>query len=217
MDTILYQANYIRIETELKSRLEGHFRKYTSTGVIPNYFMIAKLILISKNNQEYTTINNIRPISILPTITKLFETSIIHNLEKITNSIIFNKNQRGFSKGKSTLHNLNDLICATRELKEKRRYDKSTTAAIVFFDLTKAYDMVDRNILIEKLLNYNIPVNIVLIIKNMLEKFTLKYEGQEIKTQRGLVQGSVLSPLLFNLYINDLMWNLEFGQIKSWA
>ena len=51
----------------------------------------------------------------------------------------------------------------------------------------------------------------------MLDKFILNYEGQEIKTQRGIVQGSVLSLVLFNLYINDLMWNLEFEKIKSWA
>ena len=97
------------------------------------------------------------------------------------------------------------MLC--KRTKRKRRYDKSITAAIVFFDLTKAYDMVERAIFIEKLLNYNIPVNIVLIIKNMLENFTLKYEGQEIeiKTQRDLVQGLVLSSLLFNLYINDLI------------
>ena len=115
------------------------------------------------------------------------------------------------------MHNLQDLICTARELQEKRKYDKSSTTAIVFFDFTKAYDMVDRAILIEKLQNYNIPINIVYTIKDMLDKFILNYEGQEIKTQRGLVQGSVLSPVLFNLYINDLMWHLEFEKIKSWA
>ena len=82
---------------------------------------------------------------------------------------------------------------------------------------TKAYNIVDRAILIEKLQNYNIPINTVYTIKDMLDKFILNYEGQEIKTQRGLVQGSVFSPFLFNLYINDLMWYLEFEKIKSWA
>ena len=197
------------MKEELKCRLGKHFRNYITTGVIPDYFMSSKLILLSKNYQEYTDINNIRPISVLPTITKLFETSIIHNLEKVTDSIIFNKNQRGFCKGKSTLNNIHDLMNAAKELQMKRKHDKSTTATIVFFDLTKAYDMANRDILLEKLQKYGISVNIVCVIKNMLDKFTLKFEGQVIKTQKGLVQGSVISPILFNLYINDLMWNLD--------
>ena len=53
--------------------------------------MTAKVALLSKNNQEYAEIKNIKSISILPTITKLFETSIIHNFKKVTNSIAFNK------------------------------------------------------------------------------------------------------------------------------
>ena len=75
--------------------------------------------------------------------------------------------------------------------------------------------MVDRAILIEKLQNYNIPINIVYTINDKLDKFILNYEDQEIKTQRVLVQGSVLSPVLFSLYINGLMCHLEFEKIKS--
>ena len=59
--------------------------------------------------------------------------------------------------------------------------------------------MVDRDILIQRLMSFSIPFNIIYIIKDMLDKFTLTFEGQHIKTERGLVQGSVLSPILFNL------------------
>ena len=72
--------------------------------------MHAKLILISKDDTETPVIEKTRPISILPSITKIFEYSILHNLEKITQSPIFSKNQRGFTKGKSTLDNIRDII-----------------------------------------------------------------------------------------------------------
>ena len=78
-------------EEEQKRRLDENFRSYITTGIVPNYFMTAKVALFSKNNQEYAEIKNIRSISIPPTITKLFETSIIHDFKKVTNSIAFNK------------------------------------------------------------------------------------------------------------------------------
>ena len=179
--------------------------------------MASRLILFSKTNQEYTDIKSIRPISILPYITKLFEVSIIHNLENATKSILFNKRQRGFIKGSSTIHNIQDVLAAAKSLQERRNHDKSKTGTIVFFDLAKAYDMVDRDILIQKLLSFSIPFNIICTIKDMLDKFTLAFEEQHIKTERGLVQRSVLSPILFNLYISDLMWKLELENIKPWT
>ena len=60
--------------------------------------MNASLILISKNETNNPRIENTRPISILPPVTKLFELSILHNIEKATESQEFNKLQRGFMK-----------------------------------------------------------------------------------------------------------------------
>ena len=66
---------------ELKWRLTKWFKEYIWIGRVQEYFIISKLVLISKTNQEYPEINYTRPINILPTITKMFESSIVHNLE----------------------------------------------------------------------------------------------------------------------------------------
>ena len=129
---------------ELKSRLRKHFVRYIETDYIPNYFMNAKLVLISKDDTETPPIHKTRPISILPTITKIFESSIIHNLEKITQSPVFSKNQRGFMKGKSTLDNIEDIIRLAKNLQMQRRQGTVKTATIVFFDFEKAYDNIPR-------------------------------------------------------------------------
>ena len=172
---------------------------------VPDYFMKAKLCLISKDGTEYPEIDNIRPISVLPTITKIFELSILNHLEEATASQIFSNSQRGFLKGKSTLNNIKDVLQMFNELQKERKANKRFNPMLIFYDFKKAYDSVSRHILIRKLQNFQIPTNIISIIGNMLKKSTLIFEGKEIKTFKGLIQGSTLSPLLFNLYLNDLL------------
>ena len=215
MPGIVFKDNTYK--KEIKSRLEKHFTDYLHKSNIPKYFMEARLILISKEDTEYPSIEKTRPISILPTITKIFELSIIHHLEVATKSPIFWKNQRGFLKEKSTINNICDLLSLGKNIKTSKIINKKESPAIVFFDLKKAYDLVPRNILAKKLQKFNIPCNIIKFIGYMLNKFTLIYEGKKIKTQRGLVQGSALSPLLFNLFINDLMVAFMINDIDARA
>ena len=179
--------------------------------------MKAKLILVSKEKTEYPKFENIRPISVLPTITKVFELSILHHLENATQSIKFCKTQRGFLKGRSTLDNIHDLLNLSKNLQDKWRQNKQIKPAIVFFDFRKANDSVPRDRLLMKLSQLDVPDNITLLIGNMLKKFWLIYEKEKIKTSGGLVQGSVLSPLLFNIFINDLMLLYQVSGIKSRA
>ena len=98
--------------------------------------MEGRLVLISKINTP--EINDTRPISVLPAITKIFETSILHNLERLTISPAFSKNQRGFTKGNSTLDNIKEVIEIARKLRDNKA--KYETPSLIFFDFCKAYD-----------------------------------------------------------------------------
>ena len=96
----------------------------------------------------------------------------------------------------------------------KTRQDCPT---LVFFDFIKAYDTVPRDILLQKLITLGTPCNIVELINNMLMNFTLSIGKETIHIYRGLIQGSVLSPTLFNLFINDLMIIMQVNGIEARA
>ena len=110
--------------------------------------MKARFILISKDNTDHPTIIDTRPISILPAVTKFFELIIFHNLKTLTSIKLMSKYQRGFTKGKSTIDNIKDLLSISKLLKKDKTTKDSPT--IVFFDLCKAYDTVLRDLLIKK-------------------------------------------------------------------
>ena len=194
------------------SKIKKWFEDWITSWKPPEYLTTARLILISKDNAENPKIEDTRPISVLPSITKLFEASILHNLEGIVNGIYFSKNQRGFTKGKCTLNNIKDILEISRTLREGKQ--SKSRQFLIFFDFHKAYDSVPRGKLISKLLKLEVPCNIVRLINFMLNNFKLTIGKEIIKTSKGLIQGSVLSPILFNIFINDLLLDFEENKIE---
>ena len=215
IDNVPGRAFKAKMDSPIMVIINKAFNSWILNNRIPNYLMKGKLILLSKDKSDSPTIENTRPITILPAITKLFESSILYNLKNITKSILFCKNQRGFTKGKSTLDNIKDVLRLAKIMKmNKARQDCPT---LVFFDFIKAYDTVPRDKLLQKLISLGTPCNIVELINNMLMNFTLSIGKETIHTYRGLIQGSVLSPILFNLFINDLMIIMQVNGIEARA
>jgi hypothetical protein len=180
------------------------FNLSLTQGIFPNKFKVSRTVPVFKAGDSEIC-DNYRPISLLSTLSKILEK---HVSIQLTNHLELNnllyEHQYGFQRGKSTEQNLIHLTNYIYNALNDKKYCLG-----LFLDLKKAFDVCSHNILLKKLPKYGINDTALKwfesYLKDRQQKVEINGSLSSTKTLNiSVIQGSILGPILFLIYINDL-------------
>ena len=184
-------------------------------SVFPDSLKLAQVAPLFKK-LDPLEVTNYRPVSILPIISKVFEKTLSNQLSEYFDKI-FHNFLCAFRKG----HGCQTTLLRLLE-DWKAALDKSYYVAAILMDLSKAFDCLPHDILLCKLSAYGLSESSVNLLKNYLSnrKQQIKIEGvvsEWANISKGVPQGSILGPLLFNVFINDIFYFIKKGTLYNYA
>ena len=187
--------------------------------IFPKCLKVALIRPLHKTGQK-SLFTNYRPISILPTISKILERIICNQLVEY---LTFNGTMYDYQFGFRKLHSTYMPVALMHDYITSNLTKRLKTAGL-FLDLKKAFDTVDHSILLKKMEKYGITGDALKLFESYLsdrfqttqiESFNTKSNPHQIKV--GVPQGSILGPVLFSIYINDMFKISNIPQFYLYA
>ncbi|GBN47667.1 putative RNA-directed DNA polymerase from transposon BS [Araneus ventricosus] len=172
---------------------------------LPNCWKTSVVVPIPKPNSDLSLPQNYRPISLLSCLCKVFESVLLRRLSQFLddNNLIISY-QFGFQKQLST----NDQLVRVTELIDDG-FEKSETTGALFLDIAKAFDKIWHDGLLLMLMRLVVSAQLIEILRSYLTSRNFMVRVDNIISTPGPIltgcpQGSLISPTLFNIHVNDI-------------